>query len=72
MLCESSYDYEVPHRDWQLPLLLAAVGRWGVFPTGGSCSGQGNRGLAKCLKAMTVDRKEKNQTKQEEGVGGRK
>lgn len=34
MLCESSYDYEVPHRDWQLPLLLAAVGRWGeVFPT---------------------------------------
>ena len=38
----------------------------------GSCAGQGNRGLAKCLKAMTVDRKEKNQTKQEEGVGGRK
>lgn len=43
-----------------------------AFPTLRQLLRAGHRGLAKCLKAMTVDRKEKNQTKQEKDVGGQK
>lgn len=70
MQCEASSDYKVSRRDWQLLLLLAVVGRWWQsFLMLQQWPRAGQRGLAKCLMAMTMERKEKNQTKQEKGLG---